>query len=301
MCAVLPCFCRIAIFVASSFSLTTAIAEILTFAGPAMGTTYRVHLAHPIEGRSLGEIHRDVDRLLAQLDVSLSTWRADSDVSRLNRTAAGIWLPVNDDLWEVLVIAKRLHRQTNGRFDVTVAPLIKWWAEQERTGIVDRCDNTPPVPPEILQSTGINQIELQEPATDRPAAVRKQNSRTAIDLNSIGPGFAVDKIGDLLLALGSSDHLVELGGEVRAWGDSPDGNGWLVRLRYKESSSTKPHFIRLTAGEAVAIAACLPQSPIVDPRTGSRIKHACPRAPAIILSPTCAEADALATVSLIPE
>ena len=266
-----------------------------------MGTTYRVHIAHPLEGKSLGEIHREVDRLLAHLDRSLSTWREDSDASRLNRTAAGIWVPVNDDLWEVLVIAKRLHRQTNGRFDVTVAPLVQWWADQEQTGIGPSGDNTPPVPPEILQSTGINQIELQEPATDRPAAVRKQNGQTAIDLNSIGPGFAVDKIGDLLLTLGSADHLVELGGEVRAWGDSPDGNGWLVRLRYKESSSTNPRSIRLTAGEAVAIAACSPQRPVVDPRTGSRIKHAFPRAKAIILGPTCAEADALATVSLIPE
>ena len=40
---------------------------------------------------------------------------------------------------------------------------------------------------------------------------------------------------------------------------------------------------------------------VMDPQTGSRIKHACLRAPAIILAPIYVEADALATVCLIPE
>ena len=51
----------------------------------------------------------------------------------------------------------------------------------------------------------------------------------------------------------------------------------------------------------LSFAACSPQRPVMDPQTVSRIKRDCLRAPAIILAPIYVEADALATVCLIPE
>ncbi len=289
---------RTLLLVSSLATLATASAEPLTFAGPAMGTTYRVRLAHPIEGKSLGIVHREVDRLLAKLDHGLSTWRDDSDISRLNRAAAGEWVPIHACLFDVLMIAKRLHQQTGGRFDVTVAPLVHWWAEQERLGAAP---DGAAIPPDILQITGIKFISLRGPTATEPAAARKQHSDTAIDLNSIGPGYAVDQIGELLLRLGSTAHLVELGGEVRCWGNSPGEEGWLVHLNANSLPSPSPQTIRLAAGKAVAVAAWSPQRPVIDPRTGSRIWKIPTQPATAIFAPTCAEADALATASLIPK
>jgi len=184
---------RTLLLVASLATLATASAEPLTFAGPAMGTTYRVRLARPIEGKSLGAVHREVDRLLEKLDHALSTWRDDSDISRLNRAAAGEWVPIHTCLFDVLMIAKRLHQQTGGRFDVTVAPLVHWWAEQERLGAAP---DGAAIPPDILQITGMKLISLRGPTATEPAAARKEHAQTAIDLNSIGPGYAVDQIGE---------------------------------------------------------------------------------------------------------
>jgi thiamine biosynthesis lipoprotein len=293
-----PWFARTTLLVICVATLATASAEPLTFAGPAMGTTYRVRMARPIEGKSLGAVHREVDRLLEKLDRTLSTWRDDSDVSRLNRAPAREWVPIHADLFEILTLAKRLHQQTGGRFDVTVAPLVHWWTEQERFAAAPDGDA---IPPDMLKSTGLGSISLRGPTASEPAAARKKHAQTAIDLNSIGPGYAVDKIGELLLVLGSTAHLVELGGEVRGWGNSPGEDGWLVHLNANRLPSPGPQTIRLAAGQAVAVAAWSPQRPVIDPRTGSRIWNIPTQPATAIIAQTCAEADALATASLIPE
>ncbi len=46
-------------------------------AGPAMGTTYRITLASPVPGMSRGEVHREMEAVLARIDAAASTWRPD--------------------------------------------------------------------------------------------------------------------------------------------------------------------------------------------------------------------------------
>ena len=57
-------------------------AELPTFSGPAMGTTYRVTLEEEISGMSRGEVHREVELALARIDRAASTWRDTGSVGR---------------------------------------------------------------------------------------------------------------------------------------------------------------------------------------------------------------------------
>ena len=86
---------------------STVSAEPIVLAGPAMGTTYRVVLAAEIPGLTRGEVHREIEAVLARIDAAASTWRDDSDVSRFNRVAAGEWVPVGDDLARIVTIAPK--------------------------------------------------------------------------------------------------------------------------------------------------------------------------------------------------
>jgi thiamine biosynthesis lipoprotein ApbE len=54
-----------------------------------MGTTYRVVLATELQGLARGDVHREIEAVLARIDAAASTWRADSDASRFNRATAG--------------------------------------------------------------------------------------------------------------------------------------------------------------------------------------------------------------------
>jgi len=231
-----------------------------TFAGPAMGTTYRVTLARDVPGMSLGEVHREVEEVLVRLDRALSTWRPDSDASRFNEAQRGEWIDVAPDLIAVVEIARRVHDDTDGAFDITAG-----------AGLVGR----------------MHEVETRT----APPSLQKQTGSLRLDLGGIGPGYAVDQIGDRLRELGSSSHLVELGGEVRAWGERAAGEPWRVVLRHTGEN------MHLAAGEALATSTARAGRSPIDPRTGGVVAPAVPVA--TVRAATCAEADARAVAELV--
>ena len=137
-------------------------------------------------------------------------------------------------------------------------------------------------------------VELRPAAQDRPAAIRKRVDGVELDLAGIGPGFAVDRIGERLVDVGSASHLVELGGEVRAWGTRGHGNPWRVRVA---SSAEGGRVIELSAGKALATASIDAGRMIVDPRTGQGI--AGPARSLTVVAETCGEADAWAVAAIV--
>ena len=288
-------FCVLVAHVAGSVSAT----ELATFAGPAMGTTYRVTLARPRNEQDLGRLHREVDRLLSQLDEQLSTWRNDSDVSRFNQADTGVWVDVGNDLFRVVKLSQQLHRRTGGRFDITVGPLVRWWQNRLPEATTNVLLSTEP-PRDLLARVGSRLIESRPANENSPAAIRKRAPGVEIDLSAIGPGYAVDEIGEQLVGLGSANHLVELGGEVRAWGRRADGSPWRVAVQEAGTSGAHAESIELADGRAVAVAAASMKRPVIDPRTGQLARSRRPSDP-IIYADSCAEADALATATMLPE
>lgn len=251
--------CLTLLWLVTTASLAGA-ADLPAFAGPAMGTTYRVTLAHDVPGMWLGKVHREVEDLLARLDRALSTWRPDSDARRFNEAQPGKWVDVAPDLIAVVAIARRVHDDTGGTFDIT--------AGEGRIGAMRQLD-----------------VRIT------PPALRKIHAGVVVDLGGIGPGYAVDQIGERLRELGSSSHLVELGGEVRAWGERAAGEPWRVVLRHTGEN------VCLAAGEALATSTARPGRSPIDPRTGCVVAPAVPVA--TVRAPTCAEADAHAVAKLV--
>jgi thiamine biosynthesis lipoprotein len=238
-----------------------------------MGTTYRVTLAADIPGTLRGEVHREVDAVLARIDRAASTWRADSDASRFNRAAAHEWVTVSADLLALVAAAREIHEQSEGAFDITVGPAGS------------------------VRPTGMRHVVSRL----SPPALRKSVPGIAIDLGGIGPGYAVDRIGERLVSLGSQAHLVELGGEVRAWGQPSKGRLWRVRLTGADAGQGQSQEIDLAAGEAVATSTCRPGRSPIDPRTGRPVASSSPGRTATVRATTCATADAWAVAAIVLE
>ena len=245
----------------------------ITLTGPAMGTTYRVTLARGVPGMNAGEAHREIEAVLARIDRALSTWRDDSDASRVNRAPAGEWVAVSADLVAVVEIARKVNAESQGAFDITAT-------RSGRDTLSGR-------------AAGMQHLESRH----SPPSIRKRIDGLTIDIGGIGPGYAVDEIGRRLAECGSSDHLVELGGEVRAWGSRSDGEQWRVRLRHGDATSPEGDVIELSAGEAVATATARPGRSPIDPRTGRVVQAT--RGSATVRRPSCAEADAWAVAALV--
>lgn len=209
-------------------------ADLPTCAGPAFGTTYRVMLGREMPDRLPATIHRDIEAVIARIDRAASTWRDDSDASRFNRAAPGEWVDVSRDLLAIVEVGRRINEASHGAFDMTV------------TG------GAGPAP-------GLHMIETRRV----PPALKKACADATLDLGGIGPGYAVDMIGTRLVELGSTDHLVELGGEVRVWGRRSDGAAWRVRI-----GGAGGAVIDLAAGMALATSTARPGLSPIDPRTG---------------------------------
>jgi thiamine biosynthesis lipoprotein len=269
-------------------------AELPMLAGPAMGTTYRVTLAADVPGMTRGEVHREVEAVLARIDRAASTWREDSDASRFNRAATGEWVTVAADLASLVEAARGIHVQSEGAFDVTVGPLVRLWAAGGGEPSADAIATA-------HGRVGMRLIESRPPAAMDGPALRKTSAGVEIDLSGIAPGYAVDSIGERLVALGSQAHLVELGGEVRAWGEPAEGRPWRVRLRGAGAVQVQVQVqeIDLAAGEAVATSTCRPGRSPIDPRTGRPVAPSTASRSATVRATTCATADAWAVAAIV--
>ena len=146
-----------------------------------------------------------------------------SEVAQLN-ARAGQWVPVGPELLEVLVTVKDMAPATEGRFDVTIAPLLDLWGiSADHPAVPEAAQLT-----RALERVGGDKLEI-----DREAArVRLAKPGMAIDLGGIGKGYAIDRAVQVLSRAGVSAGLVEVGGDLYLLGRRAGGEPWRVGVQH---------------------------------------------------------------------
>lgn len=194
-------------------------AQIVSLDGETMGTTWSVKAATEMADRVILQI---VDSALTIVIAQMSQWNPTSDISRFNRADAGTWQVLPDEFFSVLSYALDLSRETDGAYDPTIGALSELWgfgASGRRADVPDRFSIDA-----ARSHCGWRGVRLDERrAVLQPGSVQ-------LDLSSIAKGFAVDLVSETLSKRGLTDHLVEIGGELRGSGIKPDGSPWWVAL-----------------------------------------------------------------------
>lgn len=149
-----------------------------------------------------------------------------SEVGRLNDPAqAGRRsVPISADMFEVLRLSRHLWQTSGGRFDPTVWPLKELWREAVRA-------ERPPSEAQLaeaLAATGFG--KLSTPST-REQGVDLPPVGLRFDFGGIAKGYAVGCVEEFLRGQGVEDALVQLGGEVSAFGEN-DGKPWRVGVQH---------------------------------------------------------------------
>ncbi len=176
--------------------------------GYAQGTTYSVSYfaADTLVSK------KQIDSILNVIDLSMSLYKNNSIINQFNQSAEGI--KVDEHLTNVIQKAFVIYQDTQGLFDVTVAPLVQLW------GFGPQKINTLPdsaTIKQVLPAIGMDKLEL------KGKQLSKYLPAVKIDLNGIAQGYTVDVLANFLTEKNIHCFVVEVGGELRAKGPKPDG------------------------------------------------------------------------------
>ena len=269
--------------------------DVAAIDGLTMGTSWRVML-DATNRTPESSLKLTIQDRLDQIEQRMSTWIEDSEVSRFNRLDSDEWFPVSEDTVVVVSEALRIAELSTGAFDPTVAPLIRLWS-------FDAGSQTRQIPSDADIEEAGNHCGWQKLEVRRdPPALRKDDPKLQINLSAIAKGYAVDEVSKLLDTSGCSNHLVEIGGEMRARGRKPDGSQWRVGIETPDELSRRVHRALALTDQSIATSGDYRNffevdgqrySHTIDPQTGRPVVHSL--ASVTVVASNCMLADALAT------
>jgi thiamine biosynthesis lipoprotein len=221
----------------------------------------------------------DVHRLMSFHD-------ADSDLSRLNRTASSGAVSVHPWTYAVLEMALQINRHSDGAFNIAVAPAL------QRVGQLPGVSHASPSPGDIPAADAIELLADNQ--------VRFRHPSVLIDLGGIAKGFAVDRAIEALQSRGVRAAMVNAGGDLAAFGPearivhirdprSPDRLLCQAEIRDRALASSARRFDPFRSVETTETA-------VIEPTTQmpARAAHG-----ATVCADTCMVADALTKIVMV--
>lgn len=261
--------------------------------GFAQGTTYSVIY------KGNNDYRLEIDSILKAFDESLSTYKENSIISRINKNDTAI---KTDKLFRVFFEkSEEIWQKTNGDFDITVSPIVNIWG----FGFTNRLDDiSQHIIDSLLQYIGMEGVSI---VNNR---VIKNNPNIMLDGNAIAQGYSVDIVADFLKENGVINYLVEIGGELKAEGVNAKLEAWKIGID-KPIEDTLAINRELKAilqlkNKALATSGNYRKfynkngqkySHTINPKTGYPVNHNL--LSATVLTDDCISADAYATAFMV--
>lgn len=180
--------------------------------GLIFGTIYNITYQHT------SNLKADIEAELHRFDGSLSPFNDTAVITRINRgeDIAGDTLFCN-----VFRRSMEISHETEGAFDITVAPLANAWGFGFKKGEFPDSATVD----SLRQLVGYEKVELTA-----DGHVRRQDDRIQLSCSAVAKGYAVDVIAQLLRRKGVKNFMVDIGGEVVVSGQNPQGSLWRIGI-----------------------------------------------------------------------
>ncbi|EKO3967114.1 FAD:protein FMN transferase [Vibrio fluvialis] len=262
--------------------------------GPTMGTSYNIKYLQQDGLPSSDDLHKEIDRLLEEVNDQMSTYRKDSELSRFNQYQGIDPFEVSNQTATVVREAIRLNGLTEGALDVTVGPLVNLWGfgPEARPEVV-------PTDAELAErkaNTGIHHLSVDG------NKLSKDLPHLYVDLSTIAKGWGVDVVANYIESQGIHNYMVEVGGEIRLKGLNRDGVPWRIAVEKPTVDERSIQEIIEPGDMAIATSGDyrnyferdgVRYSHIINPQTGRPIHN---RVVSVtVLDKSCMTADGLAT------
>jgi len=160
---------------------------------------------------------------LSQIDDKMSVFKDFSEVSIINRNAGISYCKVSDDTYFVIKRAVEYSKLSGGAFEPTIRPLVGLWGVNTDHARIPKLDEIR----YYMRLINYKDIILND--KDKSIILRNENQQ--IDLGAIAKGFAADKVKDILIENNIENAIIDLGGNIYALGNKPDGALWNIGIQ----------------------------------------------------------------------
>ncbi|MCC6466802.1 MAG: FAD:protein FMN transferase [Alphaproteobacteria bacterium] len=258
-----------------------------TWQGDALGTSARIQLCHPDQAQARSLVEACVAEL-RRLEAAFSLYRADSELSLLNRD--GFLEFPSPDFRALMSMARDWGALTDGAFDATVQPLWRLYADHFAAHPGDRSGPAAPALAEACRQVDYRAVDIS------PRRIAFGKPGMAATLNGIAQGYITDRVVDRLREGGIDSTLVEMG-EIAGIGLRGDSAPWTVAVpdaggRIALSLPLRDRAIATSAGYATPFDRDRRFHHLFVPRSGACANHVDTLS---VVAGTATAADALST------
>lgn len=259
--------------------------------GLIFGTTYHVTYQYD------EDLQTEVVAKLKEVDAALSMFNEQSTISKINNNQA---VEPDKMFLDVFQLAQQISQDTQGAFDITVAPLVNIWG----FGFKHGQEPTKHAIDSLRQFVGYQKVSYDG------KTIQKQDPRIMLDCSAIAKGYGTDVVARLMDEKGVKNYLVEIGGEVVTRGISEKRVPWKIGV-------TKPTDDSLHIGNELQTVLNVTDKAMatsgnyrnfyykggrkyahtINPKTGRPVQHNI--LSATVLCNQCAKADAYATAFMV--
>ena len=259
--------------------------------GFVFGTIY--HITY----QSDTNYQKEIEAELNKVDASLSPFNKSSIITRINRNEE---VTVNDMFKEVFTLAESISKETDGAFDITVAPMVNLWGFGFKKGVTPNKESID----SIRALVGYQKVALVN------GHVKKQNPNTMLDCSAIAKGYGSDIVARFLRSKGIENYMVEIGGEVVTHGNSEKRVPWRIGVNKPTddslNTSNELQTVLNVTDKAMATSGNYRNfyykngkkyAHTIDPKTGYPVQHNI--LSSTVIADNCATADAYATSFMV--
>lgn len=265
--------------------------------GLVFGTQY--HITY----QSDKNLKTEIEAELKKVDGSLSMFNDSSTISRINR---GERPNLESDAMfvEVFRLAQRISEETDGAFDMTVAPLVNAWGFGFKSGAMPTQQQVD----SLRQLVGYQKVKLVDNRGVKE--IEKDNPRMMLDASAIAKGYGCDVVARLFRHKDIQNFMIEIGGEIVTSGMSEKKTAWKIGVSKPDddSLSVSQEFQTILKLTDLSMATSgnyrnfyykegKKYAHTIDPKTGKPVQHSL--LSATVFAKNCATADAYATSFMV--
>jgi len=248
------------------------VAEKVTGEAKAMGThlSYAAFTTPKLDAAKVRAAFDAATAEIVRVERLMTTWRPDSEISKVNAAAGKAPIAVSDETFAVVAEAVHASEISDGAFDITFESLHGLWKFDEDL------DPHPPSDADIkakLPLLSYKHIKLDA----QKKTIGLDRDGVKIGLGGIAKGYAVDKASAVLKSAGLTSFFVQAGGDLFTYGKKADGTDWLAGVRDPRGREGDYFVMLAVSDHAFSTAGDYERSYIVggkryhhiiDPRTG---------------------------------